>query len=181
MTQDKHITRAQIAEHFAVPTRSLSGVLRDIGIVPRASGTRWSVIFGALGLAVDQSAEHWDVLTQPLMTAKQVAKLLGGVSTSIIYRWAKGQQPAGMPPFPKPILLSAHPQPKTKRPGQRWRKAEILAWDCSKPMPEYRSLTGAVDVPALSSASLISDANAPSPDQLPGMFALPAPIEGEPE
>ena len=131
---DKPLTRDDLCKFFSVKERGLGRVLRDLGIPLRGGTTRWSVVWGALGLAGEQDPAHHAELTTPLLTARGVAELVGVAGPSIVYRWEKGAVPAGAPPFPASLDISAGR--KGARP-KRWRRAEVLAWHTGQELPRY--------------------------------------------
>lgn len=138
---DKPLTRDDLESFFnlrkkrgGTDRRALNKVLRALGIRLRGGTTRWTVVMEALGLAAVQDAERWAELTAPLLTAADVARLLGLADPSIIYRWAKGGVPPGTPPFPAVIDLSKGQQDAR---AKRWRRAEVLAWHEHRTPPRY--------------------------------------------
>ena len=171
--KDSYINRKDLIAYFGVPARSLKEVLQDAGIVLRANGTRWSVVFEALGLAADQSAKHWEELTKPLLTASQVAQDMGRTDPSIIYRWVNPSSPNYSPDFPAPIDLSFGKRPNARN-RKRWRRADVIAWQSNKPQPKYRHLSKSGVVP---SPSQVPSAD-PAPTTAVGIFSLPQVIDG---
>lgn len=137
--QDTALTRDDLVKFFRLkPVRSgdyraLSRVLKRLGIRLVGGTTRWPVVWAAIGLAPDQKASHEADLTASLLDAKAAAALVG-VDPSIIYRWTKGQLPAGMPPFPKAIDLSGGREGAR---ALRWRRSEVIAWHSHQPVPDY--------------------------------------------
>lgn len=135
---DTPLFRSDLVTFFSLPesddTRPLARVLRELGIGLRGGTTRWPVVWRAIGLAEEQDPAHYAALTAPLLSARATANLLGHADPSIIYRWQKGQLPAGVAPFPHVIDLSNGRKAARAR---RWRKAEVLAWHMGKPLPRY--------------------------------------------
>lgn len=129
----KPVSRAQLALFFQVAPRGLGRVLDDLGLRLIGGCVQWGLVWQALGLASQQSPEHWVELTEPLWTAADVARYCG-VSTSIIYRWNVGRHPARMVPMPAAIDISAG---RADARALRWRKAEIVAWQNGRSQPEY--------------------------------------------
>ena len=113
--------------------RALSRILSALDVRLVGGTTRWSVVWRALGLSSDQRPCHLIELSEPLLTAKATAALVG-VDPSIVYRWSKGAVPTGMSPFPKPIDLMGGREGAR---GMRWWRAEVLAWHSRQPLPEY--------------------------------------------
>lgn len=171
---DTYINRKDLIAYFGVPARSLKEVLKDAGIVLRANGTRWSVVFEAFGLAADQSAEHWDELTKPLLTPKQVALIVGKEAPETITRWSNPAAPRYRPDFPPPIDLTFGKRPNARN-RKRWRKAEVIAWHSNKPQPKYRHLSKSGDVPSPSQAP----SAAPAPMTAVGIFGVSQTFDGE--
>jgi predicted DNA-binding transcriptional regulator AlpA len=131
---DELLTRPDLGRFFTVKERGLGRVLRALDIRLLGATTRWSVVWRALGLADIQDPAHWADLTAPLLTAKGVAERIGVADPSIVYRWEKGQLPAGALPFPKAIDLSnGHENARAKR----WRRADVLAWHAQRPCTRY--------------------------------------------
>ena len=126
--------RPSVASQRPSAPRPLARVLRDLGIPLRGGTTRWPVVWRALGLAEEQEEAHHLALTEPLLTARMVAELVGVADPSIIYRWSKGRLPSGAKPFPSPIDLSGGREAAR---AKRWRRAEVLAWHVDKPQPRY--------------------------------------------
>lgn len=141
---NRPLTRADLITFFALESKRSSGqspdprrlarVLKALRISLRGGTTRWPVVWRALGLAEEQDLAHHAALTEPLLTARMVAELVGVADPSIIYRWEKGQLPRGAKPFPRPIDLSGGR--KSAR-AKRWRRAEVLAWHMDQPQPRY--------------------------------------------
>ena len=138
---DRALTRDDLEIFFRIrkrtgspDRRALAKVLKALGIRLRGGTTRWGIVLPALGLSVTQAPEHWHEITMPLLTATDVAELVGVADPSIVYRWEKGQLPAGAPPFPPAIDLS---NGREKARARRWRKAEVLAWHEGRPLPRY--------------------------------------------
>jgi predicted DNA-binding transcriptional regulator AlpA len=137
---DKPLTRDDLESFFnlrkrgGTDRRALNKVLRALGIRLRGGTTRWSVVMEALGLAAAQDADRWAELTAPLLTASEIAQLLGLADSSIIYRWTKGAVPPGTPPFPAVIDLANGQQDAR---AKRWRRAEVLAWHEGRTPPRY--------------------------------------------
>ncbi len=144
---DEPLTRDDLEVFFRIrkkpeitDRRALAKVLRALGIRLRGGTTRWSVVLPAVGLSEKQDSAHWTDLTAPLLTARDVAALLGHEDPSIIYRWEKGKLPAKAPPFPAAIDLS---NGRRDARAKRWRQAEVLAWQKGEPVPEYAKATPA--------------------------------------
>lgn len=143
---DKPVTRADLVRFFALDAgapscadrlpdpRPLARVLKALDISLRGGTTRWPVVWRALGLAEEQDPLNHAALTEPLLKARAVADLVGVADPSIIYRWEKGQVPAGAGPFPRAIDLSGG---RKARGARRWRRAEVLAWHMSQAQPRY--------------------------------------------
>ncbi len=141
---DTPLTRADLITFFALeqkhPTchppdpRRLARVLKALGIPLRGGTTRWPVVWRALGLSEEQEPEHHEALTEPLLTARTVADLVGVADPSIVYRWEKGAVPKGAGPFPCAIDLS---DGRKARGAKRWRRAEVRAWLMGRPQPRY--------------------------------------------
>jgi predicted DNA-binding transcriptional regulator AlpA len=138
---NKPLTRDDLETFFLIrkkkgssDRRALNKVLRALGIRLRGGPTRWSVVLRALGLAETQDPSQWVELTAPLLTANDVAVLLGMADASIIYRWEKGALPANTPPFPATIDLS---NGREDARAKRWRRAEVLAWHERRTPPKY--------------------------------------------
>lgn len=137
---DKPLTRDDLESFFnlrkrgGTDRRALNKVLRALGLRLRGGTTRWAVVLEALGLAAAQDADRWAELTAPLLTANEVAELLGLADSSIIYRWTKGSVPPGTPPFPAVIDLANGQQDAR---AKRWRRAEVLAWHEGRTPPRY--------------------------------------------
>ncbi|WP_323768528.1 hypothetical protein [Antarctobacter sp.] len=139
--KDQALTRDDLEVFFCIrknpgsaDRRALLKVLCALGVRLRGGTTRWSVVLPAIGLSVTQNSAHWADLTAPLLTAKDVASLLGHEDPSIIYRWEKGKLPADTPPFPAAIDLS---NGRKDARAKRWRRAEVLAWHARQPLPRY--------------------------------------------
>ena len=109
-------------------------MLKALGISLRGGTTRWPVVWRALNLAEEQDPEHHKALTEPLLTARAVADLVGVADPSIVYRWEKGAVPKGAGPFPCVIDLSGG---RKDARAKRWREAEVQAWHMGKPQPRY--------------------------------------------
>ncbi|WPY96300.1 hypothetical protein T8T21_16125 (plasmid) [Limimaricola variabilis] len=144
---DTPLTRADLVTFFSLAPkppsmdpdkrpdpRPLTRVLRDLGMALRGGTTRWPVVWRALGLAEEQDPAHHAALMTPLLTAREVADLVGVLDPSIIYRWAKGKVPQGAGPFPCAIDLSGG---RKDARAKRWRRAEVLAWHMGQPQPLY--------------------------------------------
>ncbi|KUF11340.1 helix-turn-helix transcriptional regulator [Pseudoponticoccus marisrubri] len=138
---DQALTRDDLEVFFCIrkktgsaDRRALAKVLRALGIRLRGGTARWSLILRALDLSETQDPRHWADLTAPLLTANDVATLIGAKDPSIIYRWEKGKLPADTPPFPPSIDLS---NGRKHARAKRWRKAEVLAWHQGRPLPRY--------------------------------------------
>lgn len=134
MTDPGPITRDELKVFLAVKERGLAPVLRGLGIRLIGKATQWSVVWRAIGLAEDQDPADFDALKAPLLPASAVAELCGGVSTSIIYRWHKGQTARGVPALPPAIDLSCG---RENARALRWRRSEIKAWHAIEPIPSY--------------------------------------------
>lgn len=139
--QDQPLTRDKLEGFFRIrkkpgsrDRRALAKVLHALGIRLRGGTTRWSVVLRALGFSETQDPVHWADLTAPLLTANDVAVLLGVSDASIIYRWEKGRLAADVPPFPAAIDLS---NGRKSARAKRWRRAEVLAWHEGRPLPQY--------------------------------------------
>jgi predicted DNA-binding transcriptional regulator AlpA len=117
--------------------RALRRIINALGIRLVGRTTRWPVIWRAIGLSEVQDPSHWCELTAPLLTAEGAAELLG-VSSSIIYRWSKGDLPSDMPAFPDVIDLSGG---RARARAKRWRRAEVRAWHMREPLPQYQQPT----------------------------------------
>ncbi len=139
MQQDTPLSKDDLITYFCLKRvesgdyRALSRVLKALGIRLVGGTTRWSVVWKAFGLAEAQMPERAVELKQPLLDARATAELLG-VDPSTLYRWSKGQVPIDMSPFPKAIDLS---NGRANSRSQRWRRAEILAWQCHQDLPVY--------------------------------------------
>jgi predicted DNA-binding transcriptional regulator AlpA len=137
---EQPLTRPELCSFFAIrfaksgDHRGLHNILRDLDIRLRGGTTRWPVVWTALGLSAQQDQRNHADLIAPLLTAQAVADLLGLVDPSIIYRWSKGQLPHGTPSFPNSIDLS---NGRKSARANRWRRAEVLAWHCCQPLPQY--------------------------------------------
>jgi predicted DNA-binding transcriptional regulator AlpA len=138
---DQALTRDDLEIFFPIrkktesqDRRPLNKVLNELGIRLRGGTTRWQIVLPALGLSATQDPAHWNDLTMPLLTANDVAELIGVADPSIIYRWEKGKLPAGAPPFPDTIDLS---NGRKKARAKRWRRAEVVAWHEGRPLPQY--------------------------------------------
>lgn len=137
---EQPLTRRDLRKFFDVQSatpgddRPLNNVLRALDIRLRGGTTRWPVIWAALGLSAQQDPQHFTALTAPLLTAQAVADLIGVQDPSIIYRWSKGQLPQGAALFPEKIDLS---NGRKNARARRWRQAEVLAWHCGDPHPQY--------------------------------------------
>lgn len=140
---EQHLTRRDLCSYFSIPHadsgdyRAMHNVLRTLGIKLRGGTTRWSIVWQALGLSAEQNQRDIADLTAPLLTARVAANLLGHADPSIVYRWSKGQLPLGTPPFPTAIDLS---NGRANARVKRWRQAEVLAWHCGQPLPQYAKL-----------------------------------------
>lgn len=126
--------RIRKKEDTSTDRRALAKVLCALGIRLRGGTTRWPIVWRALGLSETQDPGHCADLTAPLLTANDVAALIGVADASIIYRWSKGKLPSDTPPFPAAIDLS-HGRKDAR--AKRWRRAEVLAWHERRPLPRY--------------------------------------------
>ena len=129
------LDRSQLAALLNVRDRGLSRVLRRLGLPPRSRRFSRGLVWKSLGLSPDQDPADWEDLSAPLLTAAEVARLLG-VDSSTVYKW-HDEKPArpGYPSMPRAIDLGCGAE-NTR--GLRWRRAEIIAWDLQTPIPQYR-------------------------------------------
>jgi len=131
------LDRPQLAAFLNVSDRGLSHVLRRLGLPQRSRRFSRGFVWKSLGLSPDQDPANWEDLSVPLLTATEVAGILG-IDPSTVYKWhdAKPARP-GYPPMPRAIDLGCGAE-NTR--GLRWRRAEIIAWDLQSPIPQYRKL-----------------------------------------
>lgn len=134
MTHLPPASRDDLKDFFAVKSRGLGRVLRDLKLRPIGGKLQWGLVWEALGLSPEQDPSSFADLTKPLWNAAKVAEYCD-TSTSILYRWQKGQCPKNMPPMPKAIDIS---NGRERAKGLRWRGPEIVAWQHQRPLPQYR-------------------------------------------